>query len=164
MEERMRLSVALRVVMRAIKKEPGKLGELLYKADKTGHCRLCRLLGAVRHHGPHGTFVQADHQRLEAGGALCIYGVQCGDPTSKYMDHMNELHEHFRRTARILKASGALITMAWGNSKFSAEGLCKCGKSEEHKLPLHDPLCPYRVEHGIEVTIEEYKAALGRLQ
>lgn len=158
------LKKALKALMETSEKRPKSLGALLYSTDETGHTLLCRLLCNVAHYGPSGTFVTIAHVNLEAGGSLCAFGVQCGKPSESYMQQIHERAEEFQRIHRILKASGALVAMVWENPRFSSAGLCKCGRSDERKLPLHDPLCPYRVEHGIPVTVEEYRKALGRLQ
>lgn len=157
-------SAAVRTLMTIAKAKPKTLGRILYRTDKTGHSLLCRLLNAVAHHGPHGSFVLLDTVKLEAGGSLCSFGVQCGEPSESHMRQLQEMLEEFQRTERILKATGALISFVWENPRFSAESLCRCGRNDERKLPLHDPLCPYRIEHHCPVTIAEYRAALGRIQ
>lgn len=144
--------------------KPKVLGRVLYEMDESGHTFLCRLLNKIRHYGPKGTFVLLESTQLENGGHLCAFGVQCGRPTESYMLHMQECSERMNRMMRILQASGALVSCVWENPRFSSAGLCKCGKPDEKRLPLHDPLCPYRVEHSFPVSIEEYRAALGRPQ
>ncbi len=160
----MSVNEALKVLMVASMENPREVGTILYETDESGHTLLCRLLTNVAHFGPSGTFVLLAKVKLDAGGSLCAFGVECGEPTKSYMQQQNERWEEFERIQKILTVSGALQVNVWKNPRFSAEGLCKCGKPEEPKLPMHDPLCPYRIRHDFQPTIEEYRKALGQIQ
>jgi hypothetical protein len=158
------LSNAIRLIITTAETKPQELGELLYEPDDSGHTLLCRVLHQIAHHGPSGTFVRLDSLKLQAGGYLCSFGVQCGQPTASLVEQHAESMEATQRLLAILRQTGALETMIWENPGFSVVSLCKCGHSDERQFPLHDPLCPYRTEHGIQPTIEEYRAALGGKQ
>lgn len=150
---------ALHILDRAAKSRKGRkaVAALLYRTDRTGHSRLCRILNTFAHCGPHGTFVKTATLKLDTGGHLCSFGIDCGEPTDSYMQQMRERMEEFQRIQQILEKSGALVSMVWKNPRFSAAGLCKCGHADDPAFPHHDPLCPYRTEHDIKVTVEEYR-------
>lgn len=151
---------ALKVLVRAVELKPRWLGALMAKEDETGHTLLCRLFGGIVHYGPQGTFASVHQTNLESGGHLCVYGCQCGAPTEDYTRQMVERLKEMRAVMRMLTASGALISQIWENPRFSSAGLCQCGNKENPRLPEHDPLCPYRIEHHHQPTFEEYRKAL----
>ena len=136
------------------------LGRILARENSSGHTMLCRIIEALAHYGPHGTFVLLDSRPLKAGGYLCSFGVQCGKPTDSYMRQHFERVAEFERIGNMLKAAGALHTMIWQHPRFSAQGLCQCGRSEDPEFAGHDPLCPYRLEHQYPVSVDEYRAAI----
>ncbi len=158
------LPEAIRLLKMAAKKSPRRLGRILSREDASGHTLLCRLFSEISSYGPRGTFASVDKHKLESGGNLCTFGVWCGSPTESYTRQMFERLEHLHRTTQILVKMGALQSHVWENPNFSASSLCRCGKSDDSKFSSHDPLCPYRVKHHMKVTIDEYKAALGRVQ
>lgn len=145
-----------------LRADPAALGALLAKSDETGHTALCRLVDRIRHYGPSGTFALADQARTEDGGCLCIYGVSCGKPSRDYMERTRLEHEAMAHVMRMFQATGVIETMVWENPRFSSANLCNCGHSTDNAFAAHDPLCRYRVEHSIPVSIEEYRAALPR--
>lgn len=137
------------------------VGRFLAAQGKDGHNRLCRFNSWVCHWGPSGTFEYIGHIEIAAGGYLCIAGTKCGDPTEDYLEQMNEQLEWFHRTERALRKSGVLTGMVWENPRFSASTLCNCGQPQNPRLPEHEPLCPYRIEHDFQPSIEEYRQAIA---
>jgi hypothetical protein len=137
------------------------IGRVLAVEGEDGHNRLCRFNTWVCHYGPHGTFEYVSHINLKAGGHLCLIGTCCGEPTESHMRQMDEQLMWFHATEKVLRESGALQTFVWENSRFSASTLCNCGQPDNPRLPEHQPLCPYRVEHDFQPSIEEYREALA---
>jgi hypothetical protein len=134
------------------------LGWLLTREDESGHTLLCRLISWIANWGPHGTFVLLDRRDCDAGGHLCGFGVECGKPSENYMALMAERSLHFRRTMKLVEELGIVQTHIWKNPRFSAASLCSCGHPDVQGFPYHHPLCRYRVEHNIEISVEEYRA------
>lgn len=137
------------------------VGRLFARQGEDGHNRLCRFNSWVCHWGPHGTFEYMGHVKLEAGGHLCLAATCCGEPSESHMEKMNEELEWFHRTEEVLRKAGAITTMVWKNSRFSASTLCGCGQPDNPRLPEHAPLCPYRIEHDFRPSIEEYREAVA---
>ncbi len=134
------------------------LGRRLFATDRTGHSLLCRILSSwqVAHNGPHGTFVYVDRVHLREGGTLCTFGVQCGEPKPDYHAHMIEMLENVRQTTKLLEKSGALQSGVWENPRFSVESLCNCGSDYTRTFSSHDPLCPFRIQNEVPITVDEY--------
>lgn len=149
-------------MMRSARVHPRNLGKIMSEEDDSGHTLMCRLIKLICHYSPGGTFVKCGCHDLESGGSLCIFGVECGKPTASYIRQMHERSEQFQHMMRMVEALGIIHTDVWDNPRFSVANNCTCGKSDNRRLPDHDPICGYRISHHFPVTIEEYKALMGQ--